>query len=94
MPLSDRYVLCWSQDFKVRLTFVQSRQALQSYIKSFWVFESAAGDASNRHVAQPAKGPGAKTLADQVAGFASHDSYHVGQMGYVCKALAYPAIAE
>lgn len=48
---------------------------------------------NEEQLAQPAKGPGAKTLADQVAGFAFHDSYHVGQMGYVRKALGYPAIA-
>ena len=36
---------------------------------------------------------GATTVADQVAGFAFHDSYHVGQMGYIRKALGYPALA-
>jgi|SRR5579862_3181616 len=37
--------------------------------------------------------PGAKTVADQVALFAFHDSYHVGQMAYIRKALGYPALA-
>lgn len=37
--------------------------------------------------------PGAKTIADQVALFAFHDTYHVGQMGYIRKALGYPALA-
>jgi hypothetical protein len=37
--------------------------------------------------------PGARTVADQVAGFAFHDSYHIGQMGYIRKALGYPALA-
>jgi hypothetical protein len=32
--------------------------------------------------------PGADTLADGIAGFALHDCYHVGQMGYLRKALA------
>jgi len=37
--------------------------------------------------------PGAHTLADGVAGFALHDCYHVGQMGYLRKALGFPALA-
>jgi uncharacterized damage-inducible protein DinB len=37
--------------------------------------------------------PGTKTVADQLALFAFHDSYHVGQMGYIRKALGYPALA-
>ena len=43
-------------------------------------------------LAQPAQGfemPNAKTVADQIAFFALHDSYHVGQMGYVRKGLGY-----
>jgi DinB superfamily len=36
---------------------------------------------------------GAATVADQVALFAFHDSYHVGQMAYIRKALGYPALA-
>ena len=37
--------------------------------------------------------PGADTVADRLAGFALHDCYHVGQMGYIRKALGYPALA-
>lgn len=37
--------------------------------------------------------PGVKTIADQVGLFAFHDSYHVGQMGFIRKALGYPALA-
>jgi hypothetical protein len=37
--------------------------------------------------------PGAETLADGIAGFALHDCYHAGQMGYIRKALGYPALA-
>ncbi|MBI3402124.1 MAG: DinB family protein [Acidobacteria bacterium] len=46
------------------------------------------------YLARPAtmKLPGAKTLADQLAFFALHDSYHVGQMAYIRKALGYPAL--
>jgi len=36
--------------------------------------------------------PGARSLADQVALFAFHDSYHVGQMAFIRKALGYPAL--
>ena len=35
---------------------------------------------------------GAETLADLVAGFALHDCYHVGQIGYLRKALGFPAL--
>jgi hypothetical protein len=36
--------------------------------------------------------PFAKTLADELAFFALHDSYTVGQMGYIRKALGYPGL--
>lgn len=44
----------------------------------------------------PAKGqqlPGAKTLGDQLAFLAFHESYHIGQLAYVRKALGHSAIA-
>ena len=37
--------------------------------------------------------PGIKTVADELAFFALHDSYHVGQMVYIRKALGYPGLA-
>jgi hypothetical protein len=37
--------------------------------------------------------PGVKTLADQIAFFAFHESYHVGQMAYVRKSLGHSRIA-
>jgi uncharacterized protein YndB with AHSA1/START domain len=37
--------------------------------------------------------PGVKTLADQIAGYTFHESYHVGQMAYVRKALGKPGVA-
>jgi uncharacterized damage-inducible protein DinB len=48
----------------------------------------------DEHLAGPAtmQLPGAKTVADQLAFFALHDTYHVGQMAYVRKALGYPAL--
>jgi uncharacterized damage-inducible protein DinB len=50
---------------------------------------------SDAQLAQPpaAPIPGAKTIADQVALFAFHDSYHVGQMAFIRKALGYPPLA-
>jgi len=36
--------------------------------------------------------PGLKTLADELAFFALHDSYHVGQLGYIRKGLGYPGL--
>lgn len=37
--------------------------------------------------------PGLTTLADELTFFALHDSYHVGQMAYIRKALGYPRLA-
>jgi uncharacterized damage-inducible protein DinB len=41
----------------------------------------------------PIPAPAANTLADLVALFAFHDSYHVGQMGFIRKALGFPPLA-
>jgi len=50
---------------------------------------------SNEQLARPASLPipGVKTLADELAFFALHDSYHVGQMAYIRKGLGYPGLA-
>jgi uncharacterized damage-inducible protein DinB len=37
--------------------------------------------------------PGTNTVADELAFFALHESYHVGQLAYVRKALGYPRLA-
>jgi uncharacterized damage-inducible protein DinB len=37
--------------------------------------------------------PGVKTLADEIAGFAFHESYHVGQIGYIRRQLGHSGIA-
>jgi hypothetical protein len=37
--------------------------------------------------------PGTKTMADELAFFALHESYHVGQLAYVRKGLGYPGLA-
>jgi hypothetical protein len=50
----------------------------------------------DKQLAQPFPGrrsPNVKTAAEQLAGFALHDCYHVGQLGYVRKGLGYSAIA-
>ena len=46
-------------------------------------------------LAAPAKMelPGVKTIADQIAFGAFHESYHVGQMGYVRRQLGHSAVA-
>lgn len=44
---------------------------------------------------QPGAGPdvpGGKTVADQIAFFALHDSYHVGQMAFIRKGLGYSGL--
>lgn len=50
---------------------------------------------SDEHLSRSASQsiPGVKTLADELAFFALHDSYHVGQMSYIRKALGYPGLA-
>ena len=37
--------------------------------------------------------PGTKTMADELAFFALHESYHVGQLAFVRKGLGYPGLA-
>ena len=37
--------------------------------------------------------PGLTTLTDELAFFALHDAYHVGQLAYVRKGLGYPGLA-
>jgi uncharacterized damage-inducible protein DinB len=37
--------------------------------------------------------PGLKTLADELAFFALHDSYHMGQLAYIRKGLGYSGLA-
>jgi len=47
-------------------------------------------------LAAPARGkqlPGARTVGDQLAFLAFHESYHIGQLAYVRKALGHSAIA-
>jgi hypothetical protein len=47
-------------------------------------------------LAAPARGrelPGAKTLGDQLAFLAFHESYHIGQLAYVRKALGFSGVA-
>jgi uncharacterized damage-inducible protein DinB len=50
---------------------------------------------SDEHLSKPASLPipGIKTLADELAFFALHDSYHVGQLAYIRKSLGYPGLA-
>jgi uncharacterized damage-inducible protein DinB len=51
---------------------------------------------TNEELGRAASGPqlpGAKTLADQLAFFAFHEAYHVGQLGYVRKMLGHTPVA-
>jgi uncharacterized damage-inducible protein DinB len=45
----------------------------------------------DRHASLPI--PGLKTLTDELAFFALHDAYHVGQLAHVRKGLGYPGLA-
>ena len=44
-------------------------------------------------LARPLPGIEGRTAVDQLAGFAMHDTYHVGQLGYIRKGLGYSAVA-
>jgi len=50
---------------------------------------------SDEYLAGPARMqlPGTKTVADELAFFALHDSYHAGQLAYIRKGLGYPGLA-
>jgi uncharacterized damage-inducible protein DinB len=53
------------------------------------------GSLKEEHLTRPATigVPGTKTFADELAFFALHDSYHIGQMAYIRKGLGYPGLA-
>ena len=53
------------------------------------------GSLKDEHLTRPANigVPGIKTFADELAFFALHDSYHIGQMVYIRKGLGYPGLA-
>ncbi len=42
--------------------------------------------------AAPPNPPGVNTIAEKIAFIALHDSYHVGQMAFIRKALGYPQL--
>jgi len=50
-----------------------------------------ADDALNRPATMQV--PGTKTVADELAFFAFHDAYHIGQLAYIRKSLGYPGLA-
>jgi uncharacterized damage-inducible protein DinB len=52
---------------------------------------SLADDVLNRPATMQV--PGTKTVADELAFFALHDSYHIGQLSYIRKSLGYPGLA-
>ena len=58
-----------------------------------WLAKLASLD--EKYLASPATMalPGVRTIADQLGFFALHDTYHVGQLAYIRKALGYPGLA-
>jgi hypothetical protein len=54
---------------------------------------AAVGDAELSRDAKGPRPPSVQTVAEQLAFFAMHDSYHVGQLAYVRKALGLPGVA-
>jgi uncharacterized damage-inducible protein DinB len=53
----------------------------------------ALTDADLAKPATRAPTPAVKTIADQIAFLVMHDTYHVGQLAYVRKALGHPGVA-
>jgi uncharacterized damage-inducible protein DinB len=71
----------------------------RSAIESAWnathhVMRDAFAAATSEQLSAPAtiELPGVRTLADQIAFGAFHESYHVGQMGYVRRQLGHTAV--
>ena len=56
---------------------------------------SALANLKEERLSGPASLPisGIETFADELAFFALHDSYHVGQLVYIRKSLGYPGLA-
>jgi uncharacterized damage-inducible protein DinB len=54
------------------------------------VLASLPSDQLNRPASLPI--PGLNTLTDELAFFALHDAYHVGQLAYIRKGLGYPGL--
>jgi len=54
---------------------------------------AAFTDADLERAAPPLGLPGVKTVADQLAFFAFHESYHVGQLAYIRKSLGQSGVA-
>jgi DinB superfamily/Activator of Hsp90 ATPase homolog 1-like protein len=57
--------------------------------------DAALASLTAADLARPAAGiklPAAETLSDQIAFLALHDSYHVGQLGYIRKELGFSAL--
>ncbi len=53
---------------------------------------ATVGDAELSREAKGTRPPSVQTVGDQLAFFALHDSYHVGQLAYVRKALGLPGV--
>jgi len=53
---------------------------------------ATVGDAELSQEAKGPRPPSAQTVGEQLAFFALHDSYHVGQLAYVRKALGLPGV--
>ena len=53
----------------------------------------ALTDAELAKPATRAPTPAVKTIADQIAFLVMHDTYHVGQLAYVRKAIGHPGVA-
>ena len=60
------------------------------------LMRDAFASAKPEHLAGPARRnvfPGVTTFADEIGGLAFHESYHVGQIGFIRKQLGHSAVA-
>ena len=102
MALGDDYKAGWAEAFG-RGVELQDPSAYPSYEKiveasrevnaRLFARLAALTDADLARASTGPVPPAVQTVADLIAFIALHDSYHVGQLAYVRKALGYPGVA-
>lgn len=97
--LAEQIETPWGERFRRGATLQEAgrypsveeiKQVMQHINQKLYAKLQALDD---ERLAEPVKGMEPRqTLADQIALFAMHDSYHVGQMAYIRKGLGYTRI--
>jgi hypothetical protein len=100
--LGDRYQTGWGELFaRGAQVGERSRYPAAAEVRRVWNdvaarLQRTLVEIPESRLAGPTAGlpiPGARTFGDQIAFFAMHDSYHVGQVGYVWRALGHNGLA-